>query len=317
MSWAFRVRFKVAGRSALSSESNKLRLTGAVEVPAVYLQPWNDPEGALKDARDILLTSQGYASEDDATDAGHAWLTALQAICVRHQIGVDFGDGSQRSNVGATPTAQAFREGRQILADNLGLEIYRDDAPTTFHGFSASGVAIMHTESVLQRDVQKLVRAELDLKDCVRLACGLFGASFFQPSSDARFLLLMMALESLIQPEDHPAHVQVHVAALIQQTQDAEHLSPNVRSSLVDSLEWLKQESIGRAGRRAVSILGAKLYDGRKPKKFFTECYDVGSRMVHGNEERPNRRQVDQWAAHLEVMVRDLIELQVVPGGST
>ena len=95
MSWAVRVHFKVAERSALSSESNKLRLTDAAEEPAVYLQPWNDQEGALKEAHDVLLTGQGYVSRSEAAAAGQTWQSALQAICVRCQIGIDFGDGSQ------------------------------------------------------------------------------------------------------------------------------------------------------------------------------------------------------------------------------
>ena len=318
MSWHFRVRFRVAGRSALSSELNKLRLTRPGEAPAVYLQPWNDPEGALhlKEARDVLLTSRGYASRDEAAAAGQAWRTALQAVCVRHQIGVDFGDGSQLSGIGAAWATQVLEEeGRRLLADNLGLTVYEDDAPTTFLGGSAFGIAIMHTESELQQGVHQLVHAGLDLAQHVQLACDLFGASFFQPSGDARFLLLMMALESLILQEDRPAVVQAHVHALMQQTQNTD-LPEDVRSSLLGSLKALRQESIGQAGRRTVSALGARRYDDLDPVAFFNKCYRVRSDMVHGNVGRPSRQQVDRWAATLEVLVSQLIDLQVASTSS-
>src|SRR5215207_4341102 len=53
------------------------------------------------------------------------------------------------------------------------------------------------------------------------LAFDLYSASFFQPSADARFLMLMMALETLLDPQPRPQSVQDHVTQLLDWTKGA------------------------------------------------------------------------------------------------
>lgn len=43
------------------------------------------------------------------------------------------------------------------------------------------------------------------------------------------------------------------------------------------------------------------------PSKFFTKCYSVRSRLVHGSEDFPPWHLVNEYGGALEMFVRDLL----------
>jgi len=49
-----------------------------------------------------------------------------------------------------------------------------------------------------------------------------------------------------------------------------------------------------------------------KPQTFFTGCYEMRSRLVHGAYPRPSRGEVDRRAAALELFVRDILSLDLL-----
>ncbi len=139
-----------------------------------------------------------------------------------------------------------------------------------------------------------------------QVAYDFFAASFSQRSADARFALLMMALESLVEPRSRAPALRQHVESLIKSTEES-GLPPGEVRSLVGSLSWLKNESIGQAGRRLARQLNAKKYMDESPERFFTHCYELRSRLLHGVHPVPTRQEVDERAAPLEVFVADLL----------
>lgn len=134
------------------------------------------------------------------------------------------------------------------------------------------------------------------------------------PSPDARFLTLMTAIETLIRPEPRPAIARDFVTGLIAQAKAAELPRPQ-RDSILGSLEWLKSESISQAGRRLVATLGDRTYGQRTPSRFFTECYDLRSKLVHGSVPRPTFADVNGIVGELERLTRDLLVLGVLQLG--
>ncbi|MGC5165573.1 hypothetical protein [Luteimicrobium sp. DT211] len=139
-----------------------------------------------------------------------------------------------------------------------------------------------------------------------RLAFAVYSSSFSVTEPDARFLVLMAALEALIEPKQRPSEVVDHVDALIASTK-ASNLPDAEKASLVRSLNWLRVQSIGQAGRELASTLGEKVYDGRKPAAFFKRCYSTRSDLIHGNIPLPERQDVDRMAAILQRFVGDLL----------
>lgn len=96
---------------------------------------------------------------------------------------------------------------------------------------------------------------------------------------------------------------------LIEETRGAE-LPRDEIASLLGSLEFLRYESISRAGRHLVQRLGNRAYgDPVKlpPEKFFTACYDLRSKLVHGSLPRPTFNEVNGRVAGLELMVSDFL----------
>lgn len=79
-------------------------------------------------------------------------------------------------------------------------------------------------------------------------------------------------------------------------------LPESERASLQGALRWLRQESIRSAGRKlATECLGDRTYDGRPAEKFFADCYDLRSELVHGGDIRKARERAGATAGQLEV----------------
>ena len=86
-------------------------------------------------------------------------------------------------------------------------------------------------EDRLLRAIAYAEQISADLPDERRLAYDLFGASFFQNVADSRFMLLMMALETMIEQRPRERDVIAHIDTLIRDTEDS-RLSPNSIQSL-------------------------------------------------------------------------------------
>ena len=154
--------------------------------------------------------------------------------------------------------------------------------------------------------VQAAARLNIAMTERERLAYDLYSASFSESSADARFVTLMMAAETLIEPQPRSEAVAAHVRELVSATQTSSLRREEVES-VVGSLRWLYNESVGQAGRRLAQSLGDRRYADEEPQRFFTRCYDLRSKLVHGQYPRPERGDVDQRAATLEVFVSDLL----------
>lgn len=157
------------------------------------------------------------------------------------------------------------------------------------------------------------LRQPKTLTDRERVALELFNQSFFQQSVDSRFLLLMSGLEALIEQGERSQAVKDYVQSLISATDTMEDLKPNEKESLKSGIGSLKRESIVQAGKRMVKerLNGRNYYD-KPAEEFFVECYEIRSRLVHGEIPFPTREEVSAIVAQLEVMLSDLLSLDLL-----
>jgi hypothetical protein len=72
-------------------------------------------------------------------------------------------------------------------------------------------------------------------------------------------------------------------------------------------LSWLMDESTSQAGRRLAARLDGRIYMDQTPEKFFTSCYELRSKLVHGHHPRPDVADVNARCAPLEIFVSDLL----------
>jgi hypothetical protein len=147
---------------------------------------------------------------------------------------------------------------------------------------------------------------QLSLRE--KLSIDLFNTSFFQQSEDVRYLLLVMAIEALLESEPRPANALGHVEKLMGITKESKELTVTEKESLLGSLRWLKNQSINHQGRKiAKDRIGSKLYSGKSPEDFFSYCYHIRSRLVHGDTSDAITKEIRSVVSTLEIFVSDLL----------
>ena len=317
MTYCFRIRFRLGDHVSIGSDDLQWVLTDpAVPHEHVVLRPTPDPTSTIGAARQLSLFGSGYASQPHAQAAAERWRDVLHMAFARFAIGADFGvraPGSAFTELGLqTLEAQL---GRRVLNDVHGIMTFDCDPPPTFV-FQPMEMTVGKNAESLRRALDHAALTGLRLTAQQLVAFDLYSASFFLPVADARFLMLMMSLETLIALEPRSEEAQRHVENLEAATR-ASGLAHDEIQSMLGALTWLKNESISHAGRRLAASLGERLYGRERPGEFFTNCYTLRSRLVHGRDPRPSRNEVDARAATLEHFVGHLLSgplLEAVEG---
>ncbi len=266
-----------------------------------------EPDRLLRDALQVVIRGEGYESEDTALEAAERWRDVVSRALARVHLGADFGERmayGQLTESGERWYAAQFGH-YPVMSDVPGVTVFPSNPDLRF---VRSHVEICRRPSP-EQSVAVFGAAELlgsRLSPAERLAFNLYSGSFFQSSADARLLMLMMAVETMLELQPRSVAARAHVQALIDATAAAD-LTEVECQSLTGSLSWLVDESIGQAGRRLAKRLEPRQYGGRAPSAFFTQCYTMRSALVHGAFPRPTRTEVDSLAAPLEVFVGHLL----------
>jgi hypothetical protein len=308
LAYCARVRFKLGARVRLISDDPKQVIVDSHK-EQVTLEA--SPPGPMKDAEHVALFAGPYETEPDAIEGGQRWRRILEKALARANVGAEFGDRA--------PSGAATEHYLALLSAEYGVPVLND-----IHGVMAFGCEprprFIRSEvrGVVGKDlagVLEIVRTaaarNLQMSPVEQLAYEIYSASFSTDVADARFMLLMMAVETLIEPVSRSSEVIGHVDALIVSTKASE-LSRDEVSSITGSLSYLKTESIGQAGRRLASSLGPRRYVDLAPPKFFTRCYELRSRLAHGAFPRPPWAEVNIMVAPLELFVRDLLSVELL-----
>jgi hypothetical protein len=305
--FSFRVRFHRSPVDTINISSSKWEWNIGEDSPVLLLCSYKQEE-AIKDSKTWIFKSEGWASEEEASQAAKRYVDALALTLVRLRIGADFGNRAPKSAFTSSGLAMLGVQGSsRVLNDIHGLMFYESEPPPCFATMRAKGL-----RGVPQDHFEKIFSHALAhprvLIDRERLSLELFNASFFQKSADSRFLVLMMAVEALLEPSPRSSAAALHVESMIVATQRSESLSPEEKESLMGALSWLRYESINQTGcRLAEKCLGGQVYMDKKAPSFFSYCYNLRSRLVHGKHPMPSRQEIDSAVAQLEVFVSDIL----------
>jgi hypothetical protein len=254
----------------------------------------------------LVLRGSGYSTETDARGAGEQWRDAVTASFARRRIGADFGDRAAHSFTTDAGIAMLEAQyGGRVLNDTHGLMVFECEPPATFTSSSAI-VTVGRGADGFADEVRAAHEARLTLSAEERLAFDLFSVSNFGVPPDARFMLLMMALETLAEPKQRSDAARDHVNALIEATRTSA-LPEGERDSLIGALAGLRRESSAHACRRLAETLTPKQYMETGPIPFFNACYRLRGKLVHGEVPRPSRDEVGLYAVNLEGFIADLL----------
>jgi hypothetical protein len=269
---------------------------------------------SIRDSKQLILKSEGWKTREEAKAGATRYTDALRLSLARLKIGADFGSRKPKSGYfGAGLEKLIAQTGREVMNDAPGPIIY-DSAQRPL---VASVGKIDLLEGIRQDRFERVFAYAIEhpqrLKDNERLSLDLFNASFFHNTADSRFLMLAMAIEALLEPAPRSTGARTHVESLIKATRETSNISQEEKDSLLASLNWLLDESINQAGRRlAQNRLGTRLYSNKSAPIFFSYCYGLRSRLVHGKHPLPEQAVIESAAAELEVYVSDLLSGQLL-----
>ncbi len=307
----FRVRFRLGAGVTIASSADHLIIDDPAECKEIRLKPQGKGT-QFKDATDLVLLGRPFDTMADAKEAAHRWKGILQKAFSRVNIGADFGGRAPTSSFTTHGLKLLEGEtGQRVLNDVHGISVFECEPPPRFAKMEIGGISVGRNADRLVKVLAAAVERGLEMGAREELAYDLYSASFSEASADARLAMLMMAVETLIQPESRPAAVLEHVDRLIAETQASELPQAEI-NSIIGTLRWVREESIGQAGRKLARRLANRRYMNELPDDFFTNCYTLRSRLFHGYVPRPTREEVGSRAAPLEQFVGDLLSLELL-----
>ena len=310
MSYSFRIRFHLPNEYRIGINEPEVIIGNYLRSDILLKSKQVDKP--INESDILILRGDNYASQEQVENAGLHCKDILMLAFAQNHIGADFGYRAPTSFVTTAGLERFTRQrGVPILNDVHGLMTFKSEKNMQFAAVHAQPVVTRNKERFMT-PIKLAFERNSSLSDQQRIAFDIYGAAFFQKSIDARFLMLMVAFETLLEQSKRSEKVQKHVAELIRLTRASSELPPDDRNSIIGSLELLNRESIGQAGRKLVKCLGNRTYAGQKPHAFFDTCYAIRSKLVHGHVPRPKREDIVDICSSLELFVGDLISYQLL-----
>jgi hypothetical protein len=314
MDFSFRIRINRPIHKFIDSDLTEVRLPPQDAGFALFLRS-GVHEKSIKEAEQLVLAGEGFISEEAAKEAGQRFEDVFMITLAKGRIGADFGDRAPKSFFTQHGLKSFFGLGERLTLNNVhGLMVYPSEPKPQFVAFGPGTLLVGMTVETFQIEFGAAGERNRKLTDRERIAFTLFNSSFFQPGADARFLLLTMAIEALIEPAQKSSAAMQLVDEFIKQTKESA-VQQSEKNSLIGSLKWLRDESISKAGQRlAREKLGDRCYEGKSASDFFTAVYSTRSRLVHGKVPFPTFHEINGLAGQLEVFVSDLLTADDIHG---
>ncbi|WP_433734887.1 hypothetical protein ACQP0C_41800 (plasmid) [Nocardia sp. CA-129566] len=301
----FRNTILLAQGTRLSVNTDEQVIVLSEDPPRVEITPV-PPHIRFLDTEKLEMRGGPYATDSEAIEAGRTWRKYLLVAFAEQRIGIDLG---AEHNPIAEPMGYVADAGKklgvQALRDRHGLLVFPSDLDAAFGRFFA--------EAMVSRDAGKITSAVEQVQatapkvsDPHLLALRLLHSSFFDTNPETRFVLLVTAIEAVIETKQRSPQILDLLEQFRAVTKSAS-LTSGDRDALLNALGNAKSETISAAGRRLVALLTDREYDGQAPAEFFVSCYNARSKIVHGSLGRPSRERLERLIPVLEAMVVDLL----------
>lgn len=298
----FRLRFNFAEAYRIHSDVEEIELLVLPFGERIRMR-----SGAIgtqiKDHAQVAVLGGPFASKDQAKDAAEKSKRALLYWAIEQRLGIDFGDGKQRSCVTEAGLAMLQKQhGCPVRNDIHGIDVYEHVEKLRFVSVNAEATVGKHPPKLIDTFRREYIHTR-HLKDKELLASEIYASSFFDVSSRSRFLTLVTAVEALLEPLKRSDEVGVLVEEFKAKTGQST-IDKSTRDSIIGSLERLRHQSISQAGRSLASrLVPNMLFDEQSSADFFTRCYDWRSQILHTGTIA--EESVDMW--HLANVMEDFV----------
>jgi hypothetical protein len=282
MPYGVRVCFRFTEKGSLSSELEYIEFNATLSDMPFKLSAGGRGD-ALGASERFSVSSEPFASSEEAREAGESVRHALLLISARTHRGLDLGQNSLRSfgisQYGKKMIADAIGA-QAVVEDHLGITVYPTDPKARFVRMDMKAVVGRPAQAFVT-DLAALVGRYRLASSRAEIAAGLYALSHFVGRAPARFLMLFVALEALLEPSPRSPRVRDHVDALISNTKMSA-LSDEEKMALCSALSFQKAESIAATGRSfSDRLLSGSVYDSLSPVEFFSKIYRVRNDLVH------------------------------------
>lgn len=302
----FRLRFNFPEAYRINSDVEELELLVLPHGERIRLR--SDASGTpIKDhARAAVLGGQ-YALEYQARDAAEKSKRALLYWAIEQRLGIDFGDGKQRSIVTNAGLAMLQKQyGCPVRNDVHGIDVYEHVENLRFVSFEANATVGKHPPRLIDIFQREYLHSR-QLTDKQVLASEIYASSFFDVSSRSRFITLVTAVEALLEPLKRSDGVQALVEELEAKTRQST-VDKLTRDSIISSLERVRYQSISQAGRTlAHTLIPNELFDGQSSVEFFTRSYNLRSQILHYGKIADEKVDICHLANVMETFVARLL----------
>ncbi len=308
MSYSYRIQIRFPKDSRLRWEYSSYIISNLDKYNQITICSKKEDD-QISNSESLIFTSHGFISDSSAKEEGEKVLDNIIRTFVSLKKGIDYGALGKSfyfTDYGLESIAKQNKI-KRLLSGGLGLTVYKTEPKPAFASLNPDVGPLSPIEQFHNKFVEYSQKNE-SISATLSLAIHLYNSSFFVELPEPRFLLLIMAIEVLIQCEGRDDSAIAHVDKMIEFTCNNHELSKSDRMSMKGSLTWLKSQSIGQAGRElARKVLMGKKYNNMNASKFFTYCYGVRSALVHGNSNSPSVQELKYLATELVNYVSDLI----------
>lgn len=304
--YEFRIRFELHPGVRLGFEDSRIVLNELDGGPCLRLQS-GKRDSPIQDSSGAVVVGGPYPSYDEAQSVAVRVKSALLLWAVKEKLGVEFGDGPGRGGITEHGMRNLEEElGITVRNEVPGIDVYEMKENLVFVR-SGARAELEKGGEAFRTGFNEILASSPELNDKVQLAMELYCSSFFDASPRSRFITLVTALEALIDPQDRTDDA-IGLVADLQRRIETSSLSPKTEDSLRGSLERLKRESIGQAGKRmSRELLGGQQYAGLAAAIYFTHCYALRSQILHRGRPDDDETELLHEASTCQQFVRDIL----------
>lgn len=305
--FSLRIRFRIPGGNRVGLDESEVALA-QFQGTTIFLRA-DGPDSKIRDSDWLILKCSGWQSVETAAAAAEKLMDALRSALALLHLSADLGN---RTPQGSFTTAgldwMEKKTGIRALDDAHGLMVFATQPAPVFARIGPLSITQTVQGSRLREAFKAAMDSNIKLSERERSAFDIYGASHtVQNSAEARFALLFIAFETLLEGVPRPSATVAHVDSMIALTREVD-LEDTEKESLLGSLRWLRNHSIRRSGRNLVQgRLAGKNYHGASAEEFFLACYDLRSRLFHGGKPFPTLDEVSREASGLDQLVGDLL----------
>ncbi len=192
-----------------------------------------------------------------------------------------------------------------LYRDRLGVTAYREIGSTQFAALGNPGLLTASTFTTLVDQIDAAGSANLSRRNMISYE--LYASSRFESSSRARFLLLVMSIESLTEQAPRTTEEQRLLDQVLSLISADTNVSADGKSALGGAIRMLRNNSIGFSCRKLIEdAYAAGAVSDSAAARHFSECYRIRGKIVHSGVT-PSPDQLTTESNRLEPTIRQLI----------